>query len=252
MSTMRRKDGETCQSFLKRLSQENHDFYESDRGKGALKDLQQKFPHVWLYVAELIQNAVDEKATIIRIEIIDSKVLVFEHNGEAFDYGQDVIGLCTKGVSSKGVGAVGFMGVGFKSVFRSYETVRISSADWKFYLKVGVSIGKEYGDQHRDWLGAVLPVWDKTIPEPSEGMTCRFELTNRVVKNHTIDSDLEAVFKNDKSLLPLLAMQNVQELDWNGVKWVLSIDQTFPFQDGTGKRIHITAITDKNNEIFYG
>lgn len=250
MSTMRRYEGESCKAFLERLSQENRDFYESDRGKGALKDLQQKFPHAWLYVAELIQNAVDENATIIRIQTVDEKTLVLEHNGEEFDFDKDVIGLCTKGVSSKGAGTVGFMGVGFKAVFRSYETVRISSGEWKFTLNVGTSIGKEYGNQSRNWLGAVLPFWDSTIAAPSEGMTCRFELTGRVVINHTIESDLEAVFKEDKALLPLLARQNIQELDWDGVKWVLSVDKSIPFDDNSGNRLHVNAVSDADDETF--
>ena len=38
----------------------------SPRGKGALKDLQQSFPHAWIYVAELLQNAVDAGARTIR------------------------------------------------------------------------------------------------------------------------------------------------------------------------------------------
>jgi hypothetical protein len=58
---------------------------------------------------------------------------------------------------------------------------------------------------------------------------------NRVVENHTIESDLEAVFKEDKALLPLLARQNIQELDWDGVKWVLAVDKTIPFDDNSGK-----------------
>ncbi len=251
MTTMHRNDEESCKDFLERLSQENRQFYESDRGGGALKDLQQKFPHVWLYVAELIQNAVDEKATVIRLEIVNDKTLIFEHDGEAFDYDRDVIGLCTKGISSKGAGTVGFMGVGFKAVFRSYETVKISSGDWKFYLKVDVTIGKEFGDKQRNWLGSVLPIWDNSIPEPSEGMTCRFELTDRIEKKHSIESDLQAVFKNDKAILPLLARQNVQELDWNSIKWILSIDKDVPFQDGTGNRFHISALSsDESDKIL--
>jgi len=243
MSSMLRNQGESCKDFLERLSQENRKFYDSVLGKGALKDLQQKFPHVWLYVAELIQNAVDENATIIRLKIVDDKTLIFEHNGKAFDYDKDVIGLCTKGVSSKGAGTVGFMGVGFKAVFRSYETVRISSGEWNFYLKVDVTIGEEFGDKQRNWLGSVLPRWDNSIPAPSEGMTCRFELTDRIEKTDSIESDLQTVFKNDKALLPLLARQNVQELDWNSIKWILSVDKDVPFPDKKGNRLHVSALS---------
>ncbi len=250
MSTMKRRDQESCEKFLERLSWENLLFYESDRGKGALKDLQQKFPHSWLYVAELIQNAVDENANIIRLEIVDEKTFVFEHNGKAFDYDRDVIGLCTKGVSSKGAGTVGFMGVGFKAVFRSYETVRVSSGDWKFQMNVKVSVGDVYEDKHRDWLGAVLPFWNNSIPDPSEGMTCRFELADRVIDNYTIESDLEAVIKNNKSLLPLLARQGVRKLFWGDKIWTLTIDKSIPLKDNSGHRLHITAINSLDDETY--
>jgi hypothetical protein len=250
MSEIKRITDESCQAFLSRLSVENRQFYESDRGKGALKDLQQKFPHPWLYVAELIQNAVDEKAKIIRISQNGDKTLIFEHDGRVFDEYKDVIGLCTKGVSYKGAGTVGFMGVGFKAVFRSYQTVKISSGDWRFFLKVGITIGTEYHNQNRNWLGAVLPSWDASIAAPSEGMTCRFELIDRVEGLNSIESDLNAVLKNDKALLPLLSQQGVKELDWNGVKWLLSVDKEVPFEDGTGSRLHVNAKSKLDGETF--
>ena len=48
--------------FLADVRSKNQDFYATARGNGALKDLQQTFPHPWLYVGELLQNAVDAEA----------------------------------------------------------------------------------------------------------------------------------------------------------------------------------------------
>jgi hypothetical protein len=70
------------QEFLKALNKKNREFYEDPRGRGALRDLQQTFPHPWLYIAELLQNAVDEGARQIRLRIESVDRLVFEHDGE--------------------------------------------------------------------------------------------------------------------------------------------------------------------------
>jgi hypothetical protein len=52
--------------ILKDIRDHNFQFYSDplgSLGRGALKDLQQTFPNPWLYVAELLQNAIDEKAS---------------------------------------------------------------------------------------------------------------------------------------------------------------------------------------------
>src|ERR1019366_4475590 len=58
---------EVCdlKAHLQSITEKNRSFYSDPRGIGALKDLQQTFPNPWLYVAELLQNAVDEHATMI-------------------------------------------------------------------------------------------------------------------------------------------------------------------------------------------
>lgn len=248
MELITRRKNETPQKFIERLSAENHAFYESPRGEGSLREFGQKFPHSWIYVAELIQNAIDEKATIISFKILDENILIFEHNGELFDFDRDIIGLCTKGMSSKGAGTVGFMGVGFKSVFGSYQRVNVSSGEWSFYLQVKFRTGDRYGDKHREWLGAMCPKWDEAIETPSEGMTCRFELKDRCVENKSIASDLSEVLKKDQSLLPLLARQGVHTLIWNDTVWKLSITERVPFEDNTGARIHIEAHSGKSTK----
>lgn len=213
-------EGLEPRQFVELIQETNHNFYSDPRGKGSLKDLQQTFPHPWLYVAELLQNAIDEKASRVQISIDRNGHLVFEHNGNPFDY-KDVDSLCVRGVSTKGASTVGFMGIGFKSVFRSFENVDISSGPWKFSLKVSVNKGSEFGDLQRDWLGAVLPKWNEDISSPSIGMTCRFLLSGRLPGLNPTEDDLNRLLGENETLLALLAWRGVEELIWNGKRWLL-------------------------------
>lgn len=233
-----------CREQIDRLREENLRFYNTDRGRGALRDLQQTFPHPWLYVSELLQNAIDAKATTVSWKV-DDDGLIFEHNGSAFTC-DDVKALCTRGVSQKGVATIGFMGIGFKAVFRSFQRVRISSGSWRFCLEAPVRIGKAYGEQQRDWLGTVLPKWDDTVAPPSSGMTCRFVLSDRLDGLGSIEDDLERVLGKDRGLLPILALQGVIEVLWNGKHWLLNAERKEPVAPGLTRTI-VTAVVNEGN-----
>ena len=58
---------EESRSFVESIYDRNREYYSDRRGMGALKDLQQTFPNPWLYIAELLQNAVDEDATRVSV-----------------------------------------------------------------------------------------------------------------------------------------------------------------------------------------
>jgi hypothetical protein len=207
-------------SVLRAIHEENQQFYGTEVGQGALRDLQRDFPYPWLYVAELLQNAVDAGARIIRLEPDpQTGQFVFEHDGEAFTE-KNVQALCSKGVSTKGASTVGFMGVGFKAVFHSYQRVDVSSGSWRFFLEIPVSIGQTYGDRQRDWVGCVLPKLDPSIEPPTEGMTCRFVLRDRLNAHETPDDDIKHILSMD--LLPLLARRGVERLEVGRQKWTLA------------------------------
>lgn len=225
--------------ILENIRERNREFYSDRRGIGALKDLQQTFPNPWLYVAELLQNAVDEEATRILVQPQDDGSLIFEHNGSPFSE-RDVESLCMRGVSSKGAGTVGFMGIGFKSVFRSFERVEVSSGDWRFALTVSSRKGERFGDNQRDWLGAVLPEWDDKSAAPVTGMNCRFRLCRRLSDLPPTTDDLERVLGTDEVLLALLAWQGVEELTWNGQTWSLKRDEV-PLSDRSGSRVDLES-----------
>ena len=231
--------------FVESICEDNRKFYDDKRGLGALKDLQQTFPHPWLYVAELLQNAVDAGSTRIALTLRDDQSVIFEHNGDKFSP-EDVDALCSRGVSTKGANTVGFMGVGFKSVFRSFEEAQISSGPWRFALGVAATRGEEYGDQQRHWLGAVLPRWDPSAKSPSPGMNCRFVLSKRLPHLPSPTEDLDHVLGEGQTLLALLAWQGVKELRWNGKLCLLKSDES-PLGDTGDRRVILEATHDEGN-----
>jgi len=209
------------QAFVEQLHRDNKAWYGDDRGRGALSFISVAFPQKWLYVAELVQNALDEGATSLRFSVDASERLVVEHNGHAFGEA-DIRGICMQGLSNKGISAIGFMGIGFKALFHSYEQVTISSDVWRVTLRVPVKVGTQFNDRQRDWLGAVLPVWAEDAPSPSEGMTCRFILERRLKDLDSIANDLAHVLGENTSVLGLLGKRGIRELNWNGEKWSLT------------------------------
>jgi hypothetical protein len=199
--------------FFEQLRNQNLDFYSDPRGKGAIANLPQTFPYPWIYITELIQNALDENARRLSFTIPNDKELLFEHDGNPFSR-DNVYSLCTRGLSTKSAKTIGFMGVGFKSVFRSFEKVEISSGDWKFYIEVPLQEGI-LGASQRDWIGCVLPFYDSRIANPSKGMRCRFSLSGRLDNLQSNQEDFRSVIQKDLSLLPMLAIRGVEELIWN-------------------------------------
>jgi hypothetical protein len=75
-------ESDAARFFLKEVRANNQTFYGTDRGQGTLKDFQQTFPHPWLYVGELLQNAVDAGAKHIRLAVDETtRSLVIEPRG---------------------------------------------------------------------------------------------------------------------------------------------------------------------------
>ncbi len=235
-----------AERFINDVRAKNHAFYATDRGYGALKDLQQTFPHPWLYVGELLQNAVDAGAKRIRLAVDENaRSLVVEHDGTPFNH-EHVEALCVRGMSRKGAGTVGFMGIGFKAVFQSFEYVDISSGPWQFRFCVKEVVG-EFGDRQRYWLGCVLPEYVPEIEGPSSGMTCRFALYRRLDRLGPVGEDITKVLSGDLLVLALLARRGVEEVEWNGQTWELT--QVEHRLDEATSRFKLTARHDKNEDI---
>lgn len=209
---------EAAAKSVDQIRLENQRFYSSELGQGALRDLQQTFPHHWLYVGELLQNAIDAGATAIRLEEISDGLLI-EHDGRPFTE-KDVRALCSRGISTKGAGTVGFMGIGFKAIFRTYERADICSGAWRFGFRVEETVG-DYGERVRDWLGCVIPL-ESDIEAPSAGMSSRFRLSGRLPHLGTVNSDIERIVSKDLNILAMMALRGVRQFSWNCHTWHLS------------------------------
>lgn len=224
----------TPREFIAGLRSENEAFYSDDRGRGALKDLQVVFPVPWIYLAELVQNAIDAGATRIRFIPAAAAGLIFEHNGKSFSP-EDVRALCTRGVSTKSTNTVGFMGVGFKSTFKAYETVVVSSGEWKFRLSVPAD--EMFGV--RQWIGAVLPTWASDASQPHDDHSCRFEFRRRLIDG-TPEIDLAELLREGEALLPLLGWNRVTDFQVGEASWRLSAREE-SIGGGDASRVKVEA-----------
>ena len=137
----------------------------------------------------------------------------------------EVEGLSKVFRSTKGAATVGFIGIGFKSVFGRFRQAQVSGWGWTFRYEMHVVTGERYGDVHTDPLGAVIPIWDDSIPDPEANFTTRFELSDRIDKDMDLRSDLAHLFpEDDLTLLAILAASNLRRFKVDGRVWNLGID----------------------------
>ena len=214
------------QELLERLAVENREFYGTRDGRGVLRAMELPFEHRWIYLFELIQNALDAGARSIAMSVgEDGDSLTFEHDGDDPIDESDVRGISKVFRSTKGASSVGFMGIGFKSVFGRFQEARIAGSGWTFRYEVKNVVGREYGDVQPDLLGAVIPIWDDTITLPTDGFTTRFELRGLVHPQHDLQSDLtEFLPESDRTPLAILADAGLERLSVDGRVWELGVD----------------------------
>ena len=242
MDAARKERGE----FVAGLANTNREFYDRPQGRGMLRALELTFKHRWVYIFELIQNALDASARSIAIHISDDgDALIFQHDGtRALDEG-DVEALSMVFRSTKGASTVGFMGVGFKSVFMRFQEARISGWGWTFRYEIAQIRGEEYGDVQTDLLGAVVPIWDGAVSLPEPGFTTRFELSRRTDQRADLESDLARFLPdNDRTPLAILAASNLKRLEVNGCVWELGV---------TGEHsgsLEATALSEAENRMW--
>ena len=193
------------------------------RRPGYLRAFELTFEHRWIYLFELVQNALDAGAHSIAIHCNDDG-LVFQHDGDAPLLEANVEGLSKIFRSTKGAATVGFMGIGFKSVFGRFREVRVSGWEWTFRYDVSQVVGATYGDVQPDLLGAVLPIWDDSTPPPDPGFTTRFGLRGLADPGVALASDLNYFLsENDRTPLAILAASGLTRLEVGGAVWELGV-----------------------------
>ena len=209
---------EAERDFIQRLQAEKSEKYQDAEFQQSLQFYQQLFPEHWIYLVELLQNAVDEGATNIALRHgPEPHSLIFEHNGNPFTE-RNVATLCSSCMSDKGLDKVGFMGIGFKSVFTRFQRVIVLSGGWRFALD-----GPWSGNTGRpEWYRTLIPRWVE-VPEaqlPPDGYRCRFILLDPRDAEHSTEEDAQLALRPDQ--LPMLARSGVQRLDWLSDAWDLS------------------------------
>ena len=220
-------NSENRRTFIAKLANENRDFYGTSDGRGILHTFELSFEHRWNYLFELIQNAIDARAHSIAFRLTeDGDALTFQHDGNRSLGEKEVKGLSKAFRSTKGASTVGFMGIGFKSVFRRFQEARISGWGWTFRYEVTSVVGEEYGDVQRDWLGAVVPIWDDAITAPELGFTTRFEMRRRADHGTDLKSDLAHFLSDDaRTPLAILASSGLRRLEADGQVWELDVSK---------------------------
>ena len=235
---------EERRAFVERLAQHNLAFYGTPDGLGTLRAFELTFEHRWIYLFELVQNAVDAGAHSIAIRFVEDG-LVFQHDGDVPLLEANVEGLSKIFRSTKGAATVGFMGIGFKSVFGRFREVRVSGWGWTFRYDVSQIVGATYGDVQLDLLGAVIPIWDDSIVAPDRGFTTRFAFTGRIDPDVVLSSDLDYFLsKDDRTPLAILAAAGLKRLDVDGAVWDLGVHE-----DADGS-LEATALSAGENLLW--
>ena len=233
-------------AFVAKFGDENREFYGSPDGRGLLAVIDLTFDNRWVYLYELVQNALDVGASSIRIRLAGAgDALIFQHNGERSLDEEDVEGLSKVFRSTKGARSVGFMGIGFKSVFIRFQEALFSGWGWTFRYDITQVVGQEFGDVQRDLLGSVVPIWDDEIAAPEDEFTTRFEMRRRTDKGTDLKSDLVRFLPgDDHAPLAILAMSGLERLEMDGRIWELGVSEE---PDGS---FEATAISEHENWLW--
>ena len=237
---------EERRGFVDKLARKNRQFYGTPDGRSILRSLELIFEYRWIYIFELIQNALDARAKSIALQVSDDgDTLIIQHDGTRRLDQPDVEALSKVFRSTKSAASVGFMGIGFKSVFMRFREARISGWGWTFRYKVARVTGAEYGDIQTDLLGAVVPIWDAGVPLPDPGFTTRFELSRRMEQGADLESDLARYLpNNDRTPLAILAASGLERLEVNGSVWELGVTEE------NGGSHEATALSESENRIW--
>jgi hypothetical protein len=203
-----------------RIHEENKRFYSTIDGRALLRGLDLTFDEQWLYIFELIQNALDAGARTVSIGGDEAR-FIFQHNGTEEIEPCHVEGMSKLFRSTRGAASVGFMGIGLKSVFKRFRTLRVSGWGWGFRFHIEMVEGTTFHDKQPEMIGAVLPVWDEAATPPDTGFTTRFELSNPFGSARTITADLDHLVSDDGSVLAALAWRGLRQLHLPDRLWSL-------------------------------
>ena len=227
---------------------------------GFLSILEKQFARSDLYLFELLQNAVDEGARQVRVELLRSPPgLRFSHDGHGFTP-LDVNGLASVGMSTKATKrAVGFMGIGFKACHKRFAHVVCVDPNWAFEFKERRGHDGRRADAPAlppsGWV--LLPRWVAHPKKPQAG--CAFELLEPRGGPGVLERDVRWLPPTVPPLLARNALMGVRadadsaapaprwELTWAATRLVCELGQS---QNGSrGDRTLASGLTTVSSVV---
>ncbi|OEU14855.1 hypothetical protein FRACYDRAFT_262116 [Fragilariopsis cylindrus CCMP1102] len=229
--------------------------------RGFLSVLEKQFARSDLYLFELLQNAVDDGASVVEFKATTrdgSDALSLIHNGRPFTP-LDLLGLSSVGLSTKsrqGKRTIGFMGVGFKSVYKRFAKVTIDDGTYNFVYEEPHNNRHGYG-----WV--MLPMWQKqrngTIKikqdddDDSRADWCRFLLERprggqgKILKDLAVLPITAPPLLGRASLIKMSSNEtsnNTWILDWNGKRHTIQRSNIVRYDNVNSSEIIIVNIAD--------
>ncbi len=213
MATHMKLDADARRAFLARLRAENEDFYGRPDGRNMLRVVTDAFEEDWVYLPEIVQNALDAQASRIAINWGDDYMVIEHDRAEPLE-DRHVQALSKLWWSTKGLDSIGFMGLGFKSVFSRFRRAAIAGWGLAIRFDVEVKVGECFGDRQPDLLGIVLPHWDDDLAIPEPSFTTRFDLSCRIAEGTSLGRDVAHLVPEDEpTVLTILAMRVYESFD---------------------------------------
>ncbi len=201
----------------------------NDKSEVTLSDMYSKETH---FIYELIQNAEDEKATIIEFKLEEDR-LIFQHNSEDKFSIKDIESITGIGSSTKkgDENTIGKFGVGFKSVFMITDRPEIYSGKFNFAIEdfiVPVEVAKE---QNNGKTKFIFPF--------------KAEIKEQIYNK--IEEELNKI-----SITTILFLKNIREItcEINGIDKVFQKDIS-PFKDSYGNLVSFDSLEDRETYLKF-
>ena len=141
-------------SDYKRITKKHKEDYGT--AKSHLRVYTQLYSDKTHFVYELVQNADDNKSRHMELQLGENELLVW-NNGDQFSE-NDVLSICSIGLSNKDLTQIGTFGIGFKAVYNYTDLPEIYSGDERFRIR---DLTKPEGIDIDDMASRVIELVDR-------------------------------------------------------------------------------------------
>lgn len=204
--------------FIDKLREDTEHQYGPSARQAIGRQLSTEHPYPWMYVYELMQNAIDAKARRCLWRSTANGV-EFHHDGPVLLDKSHVRGMAALGDSTKGLDTIGFMGIGFKSVFTLYRRIRITGNGWRFGFELSLDHG-DLGQELPMWFDALLPHWEDAAGNPMDGYTTAIRLEHRRQPDSSALDDVKRLVPDDDpARFAVFALRGLDQLRIDDVTW---------------------------------